>query len=110
MAEIKKINSLEEYDEFVNAPGTLNVIKVGAEWCGQCRVLEGYIKNLSQEDVDGVLLGEVDADDEWFEDKVDELGIRGIPVLVAFNGGEEKERLHGAAPKDSLISFFNRNK
>ena len=31
MAEIKKINSLEEYDEFVNAPDTLNIVKVGAD-------------------------------------------------------------------------------
>lgn len=110
MAEIKKINSLEEYDEFVNAPDTLNVVKVGAEWCGPCRTIEQTIAGLTDEEVSGVLLGEIDADDEWAEDKIAELKIRGIPVMIAFKGGEEKERVQGGMTKVALTEFIERNK
>lgn len=110
MAEIKKINTLEEYDEFVNAPDTLNVVKVGSEWCGPCRTLEQTIAGLTTEEVSGVLLGEIDADDEWAEDKIDELKIRGIPVMIAFKGGEEKERVQGGMTKVALTEFIERNK
>ena len=110
MAEIKKINSLEEYDEFVNAPDTLNVVKVGASFCGPCRTLEQTIRELAPEEVSGVLLGEIDADDEWAEDKIDELKIRGIPVMLAFKGGEEKERVQGGMTKVALTEFIERNK
>ena len=110
MAEIKKINSLEEYDEFVNAPDTLNIVKVGAEWCGPCRTIEQTIAGLTDEEVSGVLLGEIDADDEWAEDKIAELKIRGIPVMIAFKGGEEKERVQGGMTKVALIEFIERNK
>lgn len=110
MAEIKKINSLEEYDEFVNAPDTLNIVKVGAEWCGPCRTLEQTIAGLTDEEVSGVLLGEIDADDEWAEDKIAELKIRGIPVMIAFKGGEEKERVQGGMTKVALTEFIERNK
>ena len=110
MAEIKKINSLEEYDEFVNAPDTLNIVKVGAEWCGPCRTIEQTIAGLTDEEVSGVLLGEIDADDEWAEDKIAELKIRGIPVMLAFKGGEEKERVQGGMTKVALIEFIERNK
>ena len=110
MAEIKKINTLEEYDEFVNAPDTLNVVKVGAEWCGPCRTIEQTIAGLTDEEVSGVLLGEIDADDEWAEDKIAELKIRGIPVMLAFKGGEEKERVQGGMTKVALIEFIERNK
>ena len=110
MAEIKKINSLEEYDEFVNAPDTLNVVKVGASFCGPCRTLEQTIRELAPEEVSGVLLGEIDADDEWAEDKIDELKIRGIPVMIAFKGGEEKERVQGGMTKVALTEFIERNK
>ena len=110
MAEIKKINSLEEYDEFVNAPDTLNIVKVGAEWCGPCRTIEQTIAGLTDEEVSGVLLGEIDADDEWAEDKIDELKIRGIPVMIAFKGGEEKERVQGGMTKVALTEFIERNK
>ena len=110
MADIKKINSLEEYDGFVNAPDTLNVVKVGASFCGPCRTLEQTIRELAPEEVSGVLLGEIDADDEWAEDKIDELKIRGIPVMIAFKGGEEKERVQGGMTKVALTEFIERNK
>ncbi|MBQ1799377.1 MAG: hypothetical protein II011_01345 [Prevotella sp.] len=110
MADIKKINSLEEYDEFVNAPDTLNIVKVGASFCGPCRTLEQTIRELAPEEVSGVLLGEIDADDEWAEDKIAELKIRGIPVMLAFKGGEEKERVQGGMTKVALIEFIERNK
>ena len=83
---------------------------IGASWCGPCRVLVGTLNNLTQEEVEGVMLGEVDADDEWFEDKAAELKIRGIPVVIAYKDGVELERLTGAIPKDTLIEFFGRNK
>lgn len=109
MAEIKKINSLEEYEEFVNAPGTLNIIKVGAEWCGPCRTLEQTIRELVIDEQFKVLLGEIDAEDEWAEDKIAELKIRGIPVMIAFKDGEEKERVQGGMTKTALLEFIVRN-
>ena len=110
MAEIREIKSVEEFLGFVGNSSSLNVLKVGAPWCGPCRVLEDTLKNLTQEEVEGVMLGEVDADDEWFEDKADELKIRGIPVIIAYKDGVEVERLTGAATKATLIEFFERNK
>ena len=109
MADIKKINSLEEYDEFVNAPDTLNVVKVGAEWCGPCRTLEQTIRELVIDEQFKVLLGEIDAEDEWAEDKINELNIRGIPVMIAFKDGEEKERVQGGMTKTALLEFIARN-
>ena len=37
MAEIKKIESLEEFNAFVSGSDTLNAIKCSASWCGPCR-------------------------------------------------------------------------
>ena len=110
MAEIKEINNMEEYEGFISSPGTLNVLKVSASWCGPCRTLAQTIRDLSPEDVEGVLLAEVDADSEWFEDKLAGLRVRGIPALIAFRDGEEKDRLQGAAPKAGLLDFFGRNR
>lgn len=110
MANIKKINSLEEYDEFVSAPNSLNIIKIGAVWCGPCRTLEQTIRELTPDEVEDIMLAEVDADDEWFEDKLGELRVRGIPVMIAFKDGEETGRVQGGLAKPDLIKFFEENK
>ena len=69
-----------------------------------------FAKSFNEEEVSGVLLGEVNADDEWFEETADKLKIRGIPVLIGFKGGEEKERIVGAAQRLAIMDFFGRNK
>lgn len=109
MANIKEIKNLEEYNEFINNSNSLNVTKLGAQWCGPCRILEQTLNNLTDEEVKGVLLAEINVDDEWFEDKAVELKIRGIPVIIAFKDGVEVDRIVGAAPKDILLAFINRN-
>jgi len=110
MADIKEIKSLEEYNEFINTPDSLNVLKIGAAWCGPCRTLEQTIRELTQNDVEGIMLAEVDADEEWFEDKLGELRVRGIPVMIAFKDGEETGRVQGGLAKSDLIIFFEENK
>ena len=109
MADIRKIDTNESFDEFVKGDG-LHIVKIGTDFCGPCKVLEGILQGLSNEEVTDVALGEVNADDDWFDDKVTELKIRGVPVLIAYNNGEEKERIVGAVNKDTLLSFFGRNK
>ena len=110
MAEIREIKSIEDYNEFINNPNSLNIIKVSASWCTPCRVLGDTIKNLTLEEVDGVSIGEIDADDEWFDDLMAELKVRGIPALIAYKNGLEVDRTSGMTPKDKLLEFFGRNK
>ena len=110
MANIKEIKSLEEYDVFVNEPNTLNILKIGATWCGPCRTLEQTIRELTNEEVNGILLAEIDADEEWFEDKLNDLRVRGIPVMIAFKNGEEVNRVQGGLSHTDLINFIEENK
>ncbi len=107
MADIKEIKSIEDYNEFINAPETVNVLKVSANWCVPCRVLGEKIRSLTTEETKGIMLGEVNAEDEWFEDKGAELKIRGIPVLIAFKGGAEINRSSGAMTNEMLLGFLN---
>lgn len=110
MAAVKKITSTEEFLEFVGDFSTLRILKVGASFCGPCRTLEGILHGLTDEEVEGVLLAEVDADEEWFEDELDNLKVRGIPVVIAYKNGVEVERITGLTTKDKLLDLFARNK
>ena len=56
------------------------------------------------------MLAEVDVDDEWFENYLDKLRIRGVPVIIAFKDGREIDRVSGNMPKADLIDFITRNR
>lgn len=110
MAEVKQIKTLEEFLEFTGNSSSLNCVKFGASWCGPCRTIESTLRALTNEEVEGVLLGEVDIDEDWSEEVAEKQRIRGIPVIIAYKDGQEVERLVGITPKDKLIEFFGRNK
>ena len=110
MAEIKELKNIEDFNEFVGNPSGLNVLKIGADFCMPCKMLEEELRSLNLDEVTGVRLAKVDADEEWFEDTADELGIRGIPVMIAYKDGKETERVVGMQQKNAIIEFFTRNK
>lgn len=111
MADIKKLENIDELNQFLNSGGDkVSILKIGADFCMPCRALETTIKQLSQSDVEGILLAEIDADDEWFEDKAAEMKVRSIPVLIAYKNGKEMDRVQGNMPKDKIIEFFDKNR
>ena len=111
MAEIRKIQNADEYNEFVALSGeTLSVLKIGTDFCGPCKVLEAVLGTLTPEEVEGVDLAEVNADEDWFDNRASALRIRSIPTLIAFKQGAEIDRLVGGISKDKVLEFFEKNK
>lgn len=72
-----------------------------AVWCGPCRMIAPIVEELAGE-YDGKLkVGKLDVDSN---PKVSmEYGIRSIPTLLIFKGGEIVETIVGAVPKTHLI-------
>jgi thioredoxin 1 len=71
-----------------------------AEWCAPCRMIGPSVEAVA-EDMDGKA--------GVFKMNVDEnmnvpqrYGVRGIPTLIVFKGGEEKERIVGAVSKEAI--------
>jgi thioredoxin 1 len=71
-----------------------------AEWCGPCRMIAPSVEAVAEE------YGEKAG---FFKMNVDEnmnvpqrYGIRGIPTLILFKGGQEQERIVGAVSRDAI--------
>lgn len=103
MATIREINSIEEYNRFIEIKG-VKVLKFAASWCGPCRVLTDTIKNIDTEKVNDVIFAEINIEDEEFDNICAELGIRGIPVLAYYKDGELKDKTTGLQSEDAIIS------
>ena len=76
------------------------VLKVSAEWCGPCKMMDTVISQI--EPFDGITFVKVDAD-ESEEDLIEELGIRNLPLFVYYKNGEISNRKVGAIPKQEFI-------
>ena len=87
MVNIRKITSVEDYNEFIKKSDSVNIVKFYADWCGPCKVLTDKIVNLNPDKLNNVFFGEVNVDNEDFDSVCSELGIRGIPVLAYFKNG-----------------------
>lgn len=104
MANIRKINNVNEYNEVINTEGKIVIAKFFAGWCGPCRVLTDTIKNIETDKVEDVIFAEVDIENEEFDNLCAELGIRGIPVLAYYKDGELKDKTTGLQSADAIIS------
>ena len=71
-----------------------------AEWCGPCRMVGPIVDELSQ-DYDGkVVVTKMDVDSSPATSA--KFGIRNIPTILFFKGGEIVDKQVGAVPKSSL--------
>ena len=76
------------------------LIDFWAEWCGPCKMIGPIVKELAN-DYDGkAVIGKVNVDEN--PGTAAQFGIRSIPTLLVFKGGEIVDKQIGAVPKAVL--------
>lgn len=76
-----------------------------AEWCGPCRMVGPIVEELSK-DYDGkAVIGKVNVDNN--PNISMNYGIRNIPTLLIFKGGQVVDKQVGAVPKSILSNKLN---
>lgn len=73
-----------------------------ATWCGPCRMIAPVIDQLSVELAGQVKVGKVDVDANT--QIAGAYGVRTIPTLLVFKGGEVVETMVGNLPKDVILA------
>ncbi len=71
-----------------------------AEWCGPCRMIGPLVEELSTEYEGKAICGKVDVDSN--PGIAAKYGIRNIPTILFFKGGEIVDKQVGAVPKSNL--------
>ena len=71
-----------------------------AEWCGPCRMVGPVVEELAGEYEGIAKVGKVDVDSNPQVSM--QYGIRSIPSLLVFKGGQVVDQIVGAVPKSSL--------
>ncbi|MEN4762257.1 MULTISPECIES: thioredoxin [unclassified Chryseobacterium] len=71
-----------------------------AVWCGPCRTLGPIIEEVANDFEGKAVVGKVDVDNN--QDISMQYGIRNIPTVLIFKGGEVVEKLVGVTPKEVI--------
>ncbi|MEE9313997.1 MAG: thioredoxin [Rhizobiaceae bacterium] len=98
-----KIDSANFEAEILNSD-TPVVVDFWAEWCGPCKMIAPSLEEISNEMGDKVKIAKVNMDEN--PELAAKFGVRSIPTLLMFKGGEPVAIQVGAAPKNKLESWI----
>jgi thioredoxin 1 len=76
-----------------------------AEWCGPCKMIAPVLSEIADEYAGRIKVCKVDVDAN--PDVPPKFGIRGIPTLILFKGGNAEATKVGALSKTQLTQFID---
>jgi thioredoxin 1 len=105
MANVAEVSDDTFHAEVMQA-GEPVLIDFWAPWCGPCRAVAPVVEELAGEYAGKLKVVKMNVDDNPRTPA--QYGVRGIPNLIIFKGGEVKEQIVGAVPKSRLTDAINR--
>ena len=98
------INTKTDFKNAINN-SSIVVIKIGAEWCGPCKMMNKIISSIEQNYGDKLaLFYEIDADSDSTNFIVNEYDVMNLPTFLFFKNGNFVKKLIGAQAQGTFIS------
>jgi len=92
--------------EVVNAEGPV-LVDYWADWCGPCKMIAPILDEIAEEYKDKIKIAKLNIDEN--PTTPPKYGIRGIPTLMLFKGGNVEATKVGAVSKSQLTAFIDSN-
>jgi len=105
MADIQAVTDDTFHAEVIQSDIPV-LIDFWAPWCGPCRAVGPVVEQLAGEYKGRLKIVKMNVDDN--PKTPAQFGVRGIPNLIVFKGGEVQEQIVGAVPKAQLVKAIDR--
>lgn len=103
---IKEVND-DNFEQLVLRSETPVLVDFWAEWCAPCRALAPIVETVAGQYESAARVLKLNVDDNPVIAR--RYGIQGIPTLILFQNGEEKERVIGAASEDAISRMIRKH-
>ena len=95
----------QQFEKEVKDSGVPILVDFYADWCGPCKSLTPKLEKMSPEFDGKIKFAKMNVDEN--PSTPSKFGIRGVPTLMLFKGGNLVSTLVGDQPVDRLKAFLN---
>ena len=99
MGDVLQVTDADFEEEIVKSDLPA-MVDFWAEWCGPCKTVGPVVEELALEYKDKIKIAKMNVDEN--RETPAKFGIRNIPTLILFKGGEVAQTIVGAYPKSHL--------
>ena len=99
-----KVDTSNFQDEVLNASEPV-IVDFWAEWCGPCKMIAPSLEEIAVEMEGKVKVAKLNIDEN--PELAAQFGVRSIPTLAIFKGGEVADISVGAKPKTALSNWIS---
>ena len=97
----------ENFEKEVIKSEKMTLVDFWAEWCGPCKQVAPILDEISNEMSDQIVIAKHNIDEQ--PNIPTKYGVRGIPTMLIFKGGELISTKVGASTKSNIVSCIKEN-
>ena len=94
-----------EFDTKVLKSSEPVLVDFWAEWCGPCKMIAPFLDQLAADKAGKLTVAKVNIDENPQTPR--KYGVRGIPTMILFKGGQVAAQKIGALPKSKLYEWVD---
>ena len=106
MSEVPAVTDATFKDEVLDSADPV-LVDFWAPWCGPCRMVAPVVGEIAEQFQGQVKVVKLNTDEN--PNIASQYGIRSIPTLMIFKGGQKVDMVVGAVPKTTLANTIDKH-